>query len=472
MTNGVRATTPPASPVIQSRTTSPLTSSMPEALKSSASVLSRAEKLLYSEVVSGQVSRVSSPPTGRCPGGCPSENPAEAAVPAEALAKTPEVNASTCEKDLQTHSLDMCASGEGHPADDANRYNIYCATENMTSASDNDSGTWITVERKKSRCDRKNKMPAARTDVLGRFGTKMNNDMPPEAGASKGKGPDPKNWGNVRLTREEMDPDSQRVLLDSYKSAQKNKKGHSNRKKRHSAVKHEHSDEILYSTDLNRENDNGRAMRSIEQVEPNSYIGLALNRLKGGNEPTKNEGNNSFRNERSSESLDSDEYESSDETESSDGSTVTDFSSDSLSTDSDESSSSSSNTLSSSCKRKGRKCHGKGAKSSRKKDQTKRKSKKKHSKKMTLKPIPPTEYNGVVDPQKFHRFIMEGIAYVRDGHVPAKKCVFILSHYLTGRAHEFYTREVAGDPYQWRLPKFFKELFNYCFPIDFRTKQR
>jgi len=226
-TNGVRATTPPVSPVTQSRATSPLTSSMPEALKSSALVSLRAEKLLYSEVVSGQVSRVSSPPTGQCHDGCPSENPAEAAKPAEALAKMPEVNASTCKKDLQAHSLDMCTSGEGRPAD-ANRYNIYCATENMTSTSDNDSGTWITVERKKSRRDRKNKMPAAQTDVLGRFGTKMNNDMPPEAGASKGKGPDPENWGNVRLTREEMDPDSQRVLLDLYKSAQKNKKGHSN----------------------------------------------------------------------------------------------------------------------------------------------------------------------------------------------------------------------------------------------------
>jgi len=109
-TNGVQATTPPVTPVTEkSRTTSPLTSLTPEALKSDASVSSRAEKLLYSEVVSRQVSRVSSPPTGRCPGSCPSENPAEAAKPAEALAKTPEVNASTCEKDLQTHSLDMCA---------------------------------------------------------------------------------------------------------------------------------------------------------------------------------------------------------------------------------------------------------------------------------------------------------------------------------------------------------------------------
>jgi len=446
---------------------------MPEALKSSASVSSRAEKLLYSEVVSGQVSRISSPPTGQCPGGCPSENPAEAAVPAEALAKTPEVNASTCEKDLQTHSLDMCASGEGRPADDANRYNIYCATENMTSASDNDSGTWITVERKKSRRDRKNKTPAARNDMFGRFNAKTNNSMRPEAEASKGKGPDPENWGNVRLTREEMDPNSQWVLFDSYKSAQKkNKKRHSNRQKRCSAVKYEHSDEILYSTDLNHENNDGRAMRPIEQVEPNSYIGLALNRLKGGNKLTKDGGNNSSEGDEQPKCSESDGYESSDETNSSDESTTSSLSDSSSSKSSDETISLSSSTLSSSCKRRSVRRSEKGVKSSSKRDKTKQKSKKKHQKKMTLKPIPPTEYDRAVDPQKFHRFITEGTAYVRDGHVPAKKCVFILSHYLMGRAHEFYTCEVAGDPYQWRLPKFFKELFNYCFPIDFRTKQR
>ncbi|KIN99473.1 hypothetical protein M404DRAFT_73492, partial [Pisolithus tinctorius Marx 270] len=40
------------------------------------------------------------------------------------------------------------------------------------------------------------------------------------------------------------------------------------------------------------------------------------------------------------------------------------------------------------------------------------------------------------------------------------------------KAHEFYVREVSGDPYKWRLSNFFTELFNYCFPIDFRMHQR
>ena len=77
------------------------------------------------------------------------------------------------------------------------------------------------------------------------------------------------------------------------------------------------------------------------------------------------------------------------------------------------------------------------------------------------------EYNGSVDSKVFHRFIMEGTAYVKDGEVPSKKQVFILSHYLTGKAHEFYVHEVSGDPYHWRLSTFFRELFNYCFPVDY-----
>jgi len=64
------------------------------------------------------------------------------------------------------------------------------------------------------------------------------------------------------------------------------------------------------------------------------------------------------------------------------------------------------------------------------------------------------------------------MAYVEDGKVSSKKKVFILSHFLKGKAHEFYIREVSGDPYRWRLHDFFTELFNYCFPINFHTKQR
>ncbi|KAG2158627.1 uncharacterized protein EDB93DRAFT_1100283 [Suillus bovinus] len=88
-------------------------------------------------------------------------------------------------------------------------------------------------------------------------------------------------------------------------------------------------------------------------------------------------------------------------------------------------------------------------------------------KQTTLKPIAPTTYDGVVDSQAFHQFITEGMAYVKDGRVKPKKRVFVLLHFLKGKAHEFYIQEVSGDPYRWRLKEFFTKMFNYCFPINF-----
>ena len=80
-------------------------------------------------------------------------------------------------------------------------------------------------------------------------------------------------------------------------------------------------------------------------------------------------------------------------------------------------------------------------------------------------------YNGAVDSCTFHWFVTEGTALIESGGVKSKEQVFILSHYLSGKACEFYVREVAGNPYKWRPQDFFLELFNSCFLIDFRMKQ-
>ncbi|KAG2063324.1 hypothetical protein BDR04DRAFT_948496, partial [Suillus decipiens] len=61
--------------------------------------------------------------------------------------------------------------------------------------------------------------------------------------------------------------------------------------------------------------------------------------------------------------------------------------------------------------------------------------------------------------------------YVKNGQAKQERRVFILAHCLKGCMHEFYTREVSDDPYQLQLKRFFTELFNHCFPIDFRMKQ-
>jgi hypothetical protein len=43
---------------------------------------------------------------------------------------------------------------------------------------------------------------------------------------------------------------------------------------------------------------------------------------------------------------------------------------------------------------------------------------------------------------------------------------------LKGKAYDFFTQKVAMTVYEWSLKQFFEELFNYCFPINYRMKQR
>ncbi|KIK33281.1 hypothetical protein CY34DRAFT_99874, partial [Suillus luteus UH-Slu-Lm8-n1] len=173
-------------------------------------------------------------------------------------------------------------------------------------------------------------------------------------------------------------------------------------------------------------------MQPVNQVTVKSYIGKALGRSHLDSDPSDDD---------SSSSSNSDDSTSSESTESPDSS--------------DDSS--------------GTEGAAKRTKKSRKKKRKSSKRKKRHT---ILKPVPPMVYDGEVDPRAFHRFITEGTAYVKDGRVRSKARVFTLSRYLTGKAHEFYIREVARDPYRWRLPEFFTELFNHCFPVNYRTELR
>ncbi|KAJ3889903.1 hypothetical protein GG344DRAFT_78374 [Lentinula edodes] len=101
-----------------------------------------------------------------------------------------------------------------------------------------------------------------------------------------------------------------------------------------------------------------------------------------------------------------------------------------------------------------------------------RRSHKKKSKKMILKPDPPEPYDGSIDINAYIKFVTEGTAYVRDGHVPRNRRVLKLSKYLKSKAYQFYLTTVANSPFDWRLKEFFVELYNYCFPATYRIDQR
>ena len=73
----------------------------------------------------------------------------------------------------------------------------------------------------------------------------------------------------------------------------------------------------------------------------------------------------------------------------------------------------------------------------------------------------------------YYRFVWEGEAYLRDGNVHHERQLRILAHYLDGKAYDFYMQKVApDDPRNWDLHKFFTELYNYCFPIDYKQRTR
>ncbi|KAJ3899305.1 hypothetical protein F5879DRAFT_767320, partial [Lentinula edodes] len=86
-----------------------------------------------------------------------------------------------------------------------------------------------------------------------------------------------------------------------------------------------------------------------------------------------------------------------------------------------------------------------------------------------IKPILLNEYDGSADAEKYHCFVLQ---YCKEGHVPEDKRVFLLPHYLTGKAHSFFTQKVSKNHEQWKLKDFFEELFNFCFPMNYRSLQR
>ncbi|KAJ7756503.1 hypothetical protein DFH07DRAFT_959144 [Mycena maculata] len=69
-------------------------------------------------------------------------------------------------------------------------------------------------------------------------------------------------------------------------------------------------------------------------------------------------------------------------------------------------------------------------------------------------------------------FAREARTYVKMGRVPMNEQAYFVSYYLDGRALDFYNQVVAADEASWDLERFFIELFEFCFPADFRNKQR
>ena len=92
-----------------------------------------------------------------------------------------------------------------------------------------------------------------------------------------------------------------------------------------------------------------------------------------------------------------------------------------------------------------------------------------HHKKVPLSK--PKDYDGTDDPFLFFQSITQSMAYIKEGQIPIDVQINKISYFLKGKAYKFYSSEVAYDIDNWTLEDFFNELFNYCFPPDFRIQQ-
>ncbi|OCH83888.1 hypothetical protein OBBRIDRAFT_742530, partial [Obba rivulosa] len=85
-----------------------------------------------------------------------------------------------------------------------------------------------------------------------------------------------------------------------------------------------------------------------------------------------------------------------------------------------------------------------------------------------LKPREPNPCDGKADIQAFYKFMRQAKEYLSGHQLDKARYVSTLSNFLTGKAYRFFSISVSGNPEVWTLKHFFVELFNYCFPADFR----
>jgi hypothetical protein len=64
------------------------------------------------------------------------------------------------------------------------------------------------------------------------------------------------------------------------------------------------------------------------------------------------------------------------------------------------------------------------------------------------------------------------MAYIEDNRIKPKRRAFALSYFLDGKAYDFYVQKVARNEEDWTLEEFYTELFNFCFPLNYRMQMR
>ena len=301
---------------------------------------------------------------------------------------------------------------------------------------------------------------------------------------NKGKGVDPKNWGNIQLPDEEADTDLQAALQASLKTQRDlNKTGESSRthhepngypdlmlkkeledlRAEFEALKLEKSSKRMRQRATSK-SANERVAVKIASTTKDRFGSAPVNRL-----PVPVDGDGDSSSSSSDIGSEGDILPSAHIAKNSalgvafkglNGRRID--SSSSSSSSSDDSSSSPSNEAAAPMMIKRRK---------RQRSRSKR-TKKNKRKETKLKPVPPVVYKGEPELVTFQRFVSESISYIEDGNVPRRDEVRIISRFTDGPAQRFVQRRVFGHWQDWTLESFFRGLFDEVFPANFTERQR
>ena len=203
----------------------------------------------------------------------------------------------------------------------------------------------------------------------------------------KGKGIDPREWGNVNISRDSLDIDAQAAALDSYKQQSTKSVDYSKKRKHHSkersqSSKRKDDQQRRQKGEYVSKRDHRHSAKPAEsqpaaQIAPKSYLGAALKHIGC----SKKENHYS----------DSPSHSDSSPSSSSDSSSTSEPSDDSSQSETSEEESDESESDHHRGKRRRDNQHGRN-----------RRPRHSSSSRSKIKPIPPKEYDGSVDIRAYH----------------------------------------------------------------------
>ncbi|EJD36190.1 hypothetical protein AURDEDRAFT_174721 [Auricularia subglabra TFB-10046 SS5] len=82
------------------------------------------------------------------------------------------------------------------------------------------------------------------------------------------------------------------------------------------------------------------------------------------------------------------------------------------------------------------------------------------------------QYDGTADYDQFEAFVSKWDSWQRSKELSDKEAVEYLRHALTGKASTWYTNFVAMQLKGWTMKKVYKEMYESCFPVNFREDLR